>query len=108
MSILFADDTNLFYKGADFDELAKSINAELENISLLLEINKLSLNVKKDTFHHISESISPISHIEIKIDNQTIDTVDKTKFLGVVIDSKLSWKISSAYGTEVLLLRMRF
>ena len=42
--ILFADDTNLFYKGADFGELVKSINAELENISLWLKVNKLSLN----------------------------------------------------------------
>ena len=43
--VLFADDTNLFYKGTDFDELVKSINAELENISSWLKIDKLSLNV---------------------------------------------------------------
>ena len=29
---------------------------------------------------------------DITIDNQPIDKVEKTKFLGVVIDSKLSWK----------------
>ena len=90
--ILFADDTNLFYKGADFGELVKSINAELENISLWLKVNKFSLNVKKTHFIIFQRGKSPISHIEIKIDNQTIDKVDKTKFLGGVIDSKLSWK----------------
>ena len=90
--ILFADDTNLFYKGVDFDELVKSINAELENISLWLKVNKLPLNVKRHILSYFREVKSPISHIEIKIDNQTINRVDKTKFLGVVIDSKLSWK----------------
>ena len=90
--ILYADDTNLFYKGADIDELVKSINAELENLSIWLEINKLSLNVIKTNFiiSHRGESL--ISHIEIKIDNQNIDKLDIFKFLGVVIDSKLSWK----------------
>ena len=29
---------------------------------------------------------------DIKIDNQPINKVEKTKFLGLVIDSKLSWK----------------
>ena len=33
-----------------------------------------------------------MSHLNIKIDDQLIDKVEKTKFLGVVIDSKLSWK----------------
>ena len=78
--ILFADDTNLFYKGADFGELVKSINAELENISLWLKVNKLSLNVKKTYLIIFQKGKSPISHIEIKIDNQTIDKVDKTNF----------------------------
>ena len=57
--ILFADDTNIFYKGADFGELVKSINAELENISLWLKVNKFSLNVKNDTFYHIPERQKP-------------------------------------------------
>ena len=35
---------------------------------------------------------STISIPDITIDNQPIDKVEKIKFLGVVIDSKLSWK----------------
>ena len=44
--ILFADDTNLFYKDNKMEDLVKIINGELENISLWLKINKLSLNIK--------------------------------------------------------------
>ena len=89
--ILFADDTNLFYSGSYLDDLARRINDELCNISTWLKVNKLSLNIKKThyiIFHRKKEHIS----VQIKIENETIDEVKQTKFLRVVIDSKLSWK----------------
>ena len=90
--ILFADDTNLFYKGNKMEDLVKTINGELENISLWLKINKLSLNIKKTHFIMFQRGKSTMSIPDITIDNQPIDKVEKTKFLGVFIDSKLSWK----------------
>ena len=48
--ILFADDTNLFYRGKDFTVLFQEINNELSQISLWLKSNKLSLNIKKTHF----------------------------------------------------------
>ena len=92
VSILFADDTNLFYKGNKMEDLVKIINGELENISLWLKINKLSLNIKKPHFIMFQKGKSTMSIPDITIDNQPIDKVEKTKFRGVVIDSKLSWK----------------
>ena len=90
--ILLADDTNLFYKGNKMEDLVKTINGELENISLWLKINKLSLNINKTHFIMFQRGKSTMSIPDIIIDNQPIDKVEKTKFLGVVIDSKLSWK----------------
>ena len=46
--ILFADDTSLFISGNDPKIIQLLMNIELENISLWLEVNKLSLNVKKN------------------------------------------------------------
>ena len=89
--ILFADDTNLFYSGSSLDDLARRINDELCNISTWLKVNKLSLNIKKTHYIIIHRKKEPIS-VRIKIENETIDKVKQTKFLGVVIDSKLSWK----------------
>ena len=43
--ILFADDTNLFYKNHDKSILEQQINNELRQVSLWLKVNKLSLNV---------------------------------------------------------------
>ena len=67
-------------------------NGELENISLWLKINKLSLNIKKTHFVMFQKGKWTMSIPDITIDNQPIDKVEKTKFLCVVIDSKLSWK----------------
>ena len=91
--MLFADDTNLFYKGNKMENLVKIINGELENISLWLKINKLSLNIKKTHFIMFQRGKSTMSIPDITIDNQPIEKVGKkAKVLGVVIDSKLSWK----------------
>ena len=57
-AILFADDTNLTLCSFDVNidnncnrmQLSANINKELKNIQIWLEINKLSLNVKKTKF----------------------------------------------------------
>ena len=90
--LLFADDSNLFYTGNNLDELTAQINAELSNIKFWLEVNKLSLNIKKT--HYIvftrPKSVSP--NLDIKVNDILIDRVQYTKFLGVQIDDKLGWK----------------
>ena len=45
---LFADDTNLFIKGNDLCTMTNALNKELEEISIWLKVNKLSLNIKKE------------------------------------------------------------
>ena len=44
--IMFADDTNLFFKHTDLSTLYNIINTELSTISQWFKLNKLSLNVK--------------------------------------------------------------
>ena len=90
--LLYADDTNLFYKGKDIDTLVRGINFELGNISTWLKVNKLSLNVKKKHYMLFSNHKSKHMDAKITIDGHKIDQVVKTKFLGVVIDNKLNWK----------------
>ena len=52
LSILFADDTNLFCLGKDLEELELLINGELAHVQEWLMLNKLTLNVKKIKFHY--------------------------------------------------------
>ena len=90
--VLFADDTNLFSSGTDLPAMANNINYELEQISLWLKVNKNYLNVKKTHYMVFTNKKSRTANLKISIDNQIIDEVCQTKFLGVIIDSKLTWK----------------
>ena len=47
MSILFADDTNMFFTGNNLQTVAKEINEDLIKVQEWLYCNKLSLNVLK-------------------------------------------------------------
>ena len=48
LPILFADDTNLFKSHQDLTHIETMLNDKLKSISLWLQVNKLSLNVKKN------------------------------------------------------------
>ena len=97
--VLFADDTNLFLSGKDVSSLSQMMTSELGEISEWLKVNKLSLNIKKTHYIVFSGGKRPPNALDIKIDNQEISRVLKTKFLGVVVDCKLSWKEHIAYIT---------
>ena len=92
MPIMFADDASLFASGTDIHVIEDTINKELSNISTWLKVNRLSLNVKKTHFMMFTNKRYSIVKIEIKIDNEPIEETTKTKFLGVIIDNKLTWK----------------
>ena len=90
--ILFADDTNLFSSGKDIQALESNINSELSNISLWLKVNKLSLNIKKTHYMVFCRSKKFSNNLQLLIEGETLDEVQTTKFLGVIIDNKLTWK----------------
>ena len=88
-TLLFADDTNVFTIGKDVRQLIAIMNNELTKIVEWLNVNKLSLNVKKT--HYMIFSLSGnrnINDTDIKINGQMVARVACTKFLGVLIDEK--------------------
>ena len=86
--ILFADDTNIFLNGLDIQQMQNTINKELLNISNWLKANKLSLNVKKTHYMIFTRKKHIDTDITLSIDGEPIYEVQKTKFLGVIIDKK--------------------
>ena len=92
MPLLFADDTNLFASGTDLKSLQACVNKDLSAIAEWLKANKLSLNVKKTHYMIFHGKRKPNFHLTLRIDGESINEVDKTKFLGVIIDNKLTWK----------------
>ena len=95
--ILFADDTNWFINGKYIFVLQDVLNKELANISEWLKVNKLSLNIDKTQFMMFSRRKITPPKIDIKIDNQSVMETDLSKFLGVYIDKKLTWKTHISY-----------
>jgi len=92
--ILFADDTNLFHSDKDISKLETTINYELCKLSEWFRSNKLSLNAKKTNFILFGSGrkhIGPNQFI-LKLDGNILEQVRSTKFLGVYIDDKLTWK----------------
>ena len=98
-SIMFADDTNLFYSHRNIETLFSTMNIELENINEWFKANKLSLNVKKTKFILFykkaltkSGNVTPLNIPSLQIGNKNIERVSSIKFLGVMLDEHLSWK----------------
>ena len=69
----------------------------MSRISLWFKVNKLSLNIKEDSLHDIPQTQKDNLDIKLAIDGEPINEVDKTKFLGILIDNKLTWKQHIAY-----------
>ncbi len=75
------------------------INKELVLITEWLQINKLSLNISKTNYMIMSSQGKRYSpeNCTICIDDNIIERVNNTKFLGVIIDDKLTWKLHVEY-----------
>jgi len=87
----FADDTTVFSSGGEVNELAARMNVQLNNVYSWLCSNRLSLNVKKSScmlITHRKDRIVPT----VTVANTSVDVVSEAKFLGIIIDDKLSFK----------------
>ena len=92
--ILFADDTNLFVNGSNVAEATKKINKILSKLKLYLEANFLHINVSKSKFMHFKtprQTTRNEDDIDIKFGNTPLQRVESIKFLGVIIEEKLTW-----------------
>ena len=89
---LFADDTNIFFKANNLDTLQTAVNREMSKLVNWLNSNRLALNVSKNNFVIFSAKNKPLKPVTIIINKQAIQRKVYVKYLGVLIDSKLSFK----------------
>jgi len=90
-SILFVDDTTLYYSSPHIPNLYEIMNKELDSLTDWFRANKLSLNVSKTNYMIFSNINSKQHAMEIKLTNTTITKKNCVKFLGVFIDENLNW-----------------
>ena len=102
---VFADDANLFYRHRGIDALKHNINAELNNVNIWLCSNKLSLNIEKSSFvifHPPQKKLPVTSDFSFMINNVCLKQERYIKYLGVFIDSNLTWKPQVKYISKKL------
>jgi hypothetical protein len=101
---IFADDTNLLASDKNLHTLIRKINNELTHVSSYFKANKLSLNVNKTNFmlFRNKHDNRRFPDFNIEIDNANITHVSNTKFLGVKLDERLTWKQHTTYIANIV------
>ena len=100
---MYADDTTLLTRlNIGLSNNTNIINAEIRHITNWLSVNKLSLNVSKSKLMIFNTKRRVFIKPKICINNSEIDHVDQFNFLGIIIDSNLSWKGHVAKVTNKL------
>jgi hypothetical protein len=73
-------------------EFHLNIETILENVNKWLKNNCLSLNIEKTHYIHFMTKNSQPIDINMCADNNRTSNNSCTKFLGLIVDSTLSWK----------------
>ena len=105
-TVLFADDTNLCFRGQSLSSTISLCNSELQKFYDWTVANRLTVNYEK-TFYMIISTRNVSNNDDILINRNPISSTDTHKFLGVIIDknlkfdthiSEISNKISKSIG----------
>ena len=113
---MYADDTSISYRSDDIHKLQEAMNKDLTTVAEWLKGNKLSLNVAMTKAMAISTKQKERSltrnkeELTLKIQEEPIDNVLITKYLGIQVDRNLDWKdhikaLSSKISRAIGLLR---
>lgn len=90
--VLYADDANIIFTGENFSDIEFAASLEMTKISQFLSSSNLLLNVNKTNFISFKTRQNRSSLIpNIILDNYTVEQLTDTKFLGLIVDSNLSW-----------------
>ena len=90
-SILFADDMSIIISNTNPEEFNNTINSVMTEIMDWFQNNLLTSNYNKTTFLQFLTKKNKELKIHITASNSIITHINSTKFLGLILDSTLSW-----------------
>lgn len=90
--ILFADDTSIIIKCKDLLTYNDDINLTLTQTINWLERNNLKVNLNKTNFIQFHTDRSRSQNLNVQFNNDPIEEVKYTRFLGIIIDCHCKWK----------------
>ena len=91
-TVLYADDTSVIVKSPSIMEFTDALQSSLINADVWFKNNSLTLNTDKTHLMQFCNKSEQPKVPRILCGNKQLNTVNNTKFLGLVIDSTLSWK----------------
>ena len=100
---MYADDTTLYFNLEDFNSVTMNddINSCLDKINVWLKLNKLTVNVSKTKFI-IFHKRRDVPDLNLSLNNINIESVSHFTFLGIILDTALSWK----YHTNMIAIKI--
>ena len=89
---LYADDTVLYCFSKE-PHLESKLNEDLYNVALWLKANKLTLNLSKTKSMLIGSNrkLANVSSLSLTIFDCDLDSVNKFKYLGIILASDFTW-----------------
>ena len=92
-TVLYADDTCVVLNGKSLNLIVETVNAELQLLSTWLKSNNLLLNTTKTYYavFHRAKMKLPLKSIKLFMDKTNLREVECIKYLGVILDNKLSY-----------------
>ena len=101
----FADDTLLYFNFNNPKNAQTYLNTELNKVLQWLETNNLKLNTSKTKYMLFTPKSKKYNNINFKLkfsDGTEIEKVSEYKYLGLIIDNKLTWKSHIKHLTSKL------
>ena len=90
--ILYADDSVVFASGKTLQEASDLVQNDLNGVGTWCKYHKLSINVNKTKAMHFGvKEIDDNLDLNIAISNNQIEFVNCYKYLGIHLDSKMSF-----------------
>ena len=94
---LFADDTNFFIAGDNFDLLRVTVTSELQSFQEWIHANKLTINYDPQKssysiFKPRNKQLPCSYKSSLHVGGQEIKYKENTKYLGMILDDQLTWE----------------
>lgn len=89
---LYADDAVVFAHGSSADDIASKLTEGLNRIQTWLENQGLVLNTAKTVCMYLSKTSVELPRSNVYIGSDELELVSHFKYLGVILDSQLSFK----------------
>ena len=92
---MFADDTSIIISSTNENEFKNNLNFVINEMATWCKSNVLTLNLEKTQFMQFLTNHHKTIDMHITVTDQAIPNITSTKFLGLFLDNKFTWRAHS-------------